>query len=382
MSKASDKRSESQRKSGSEVEYTGQDPPGKEPKEPKSEGGFKNRTEGNKLSYNPLAIDEFPQASPQEEKLFEIEADKGVSDRLRQARAIGPSVRQQTQAEILNLVLLQRELGSNPFSVKRLPCSIMRDMTRDPTLAFALYYIETPLINASYSFESKDAQLAAAVDAAYRPINSDFKTKTCNALSFGYQPLVKRWKLGKLDGIYRDKTSETPEKDMPVWPSINVDALMWKTFLALPPENCLPRWTEEGNFNGYMYSPVPIPNPMMLGVAQTYGPQVLSGYPIPLEWSIWKVNERSKNFGSLYGGPRTQRAYRFWWSFWYRWALADRSFENKADPAKIVYFPTQVADALDVNNSAQETVYNMQQQAIQIGNSIRSGTTVAFPGDF
>ena len=353
----------------------------KEPKLP-SERGFTEQDSGSRLSTNPLAIDEFPQPSPEQERAFEINTDKGVAQKLREARAIGPSVRQQTQAEILNLVLLQREIGSNPFSVRRLPFSIMRDMAADPTLAFALYYIETPLINASYSFDCEDALLAAAVDAAYRPINSDFKSKTSNSLRMGYQPLVKRFKLGKLDGIYRDKTSEKPEEDLPVWPSKNVDALMWKTFLALPPENCLPRWNEMGNFNGYMYSPVPIPNPMMLGVAQTYGPQVLSGYPIPLEWSIWKVNERNQHFGSLYGAPRTQRAYRFWWSFWYRWALADRSFENKADPAKIVYFPTEVSEALDTNNPESETPYSLQQKAIQIGNNIRSGTTVAFPGEF
>lgn len=350
-------------------------------KEPNSEGGFV-RTEGNKLTVNPLAIDEIPQPSPEQERLFDIDLDNGVAERLKQARAIGPSVRQQTQAEILNLVLLQGELGSNPFSVRRIPFSIMRDMTADPTLAFALYYIETPLINASYSFDCEDAQLAAAVDAAYRPINSDFKSKTCNSLRMGYQPMVKRWKLGKLDGVYRDKTSDKPDEDLPVWPSKNVDALLWKTFLALPPENCLPRWNEMGNYNGFMYSPVPIPNPQMLGVAQTYGPQVLSGYPIPLEFSIWKVNERNLNYGSLYGSPRTKRAYRFWWSFWYRWALADRSFENKADPAKIVYFPTQVAEALDAGNSESETAHSLMQKAIQFGSNVRSGTTSALPGDF
>lgn len=381
MAKPHDKRSESQRKSGSEVEYTGQTPPGKEPIEPNSEGGFV-RTEGNKLTYNPLAIDEIPQPSPEQERLFEVNLDKGVAERLKQARAIGPSVRQQTQAEILNLVLAGRELGANPFSVRRIPFSIMRDMANDPTLSFALYYTETPLINATWSIECEDAQVAAAVDAAFRPINSDFKTKSCNKLRMGYQPLVKRWKLGKLDGKYRDKNSSNPEEDKSVWPSKNVDALLFHTPLALPPENCLPRWNEMGNFNGFMYSPVPIPNPMMLGVAQTYGPQVLSGYPIPLEWSMWTVNERPQVWGSLYGKPRTQRAYRYWWSFWYRWALADRSYENKADPAKIVYFPTMNAEGLDANNPDSESPIDLRNKAIQAGNNIRSGSTVAFPADF
>jgi hypothetical protein len=387
--KPGDKRSEAQRKSGSEIETV---------KDPTAEGGFVsdettyernysqkgflNRSQGNKLTFNPLAIDEFPQPSPEQERLFEIDLDKGVGKLIREARAIGPSVRQQTQAEILNLVILGREIGSNPFSVRRLPFSIMRDMASDPNIAFALYYIETPLINAQWSCECEDAQLAAAVDSALRPINSDLISKFCQVLSMGYQPMVKRWKLGQLDGVYRDKTSESPDKDLKVWPSKNVDALLWKTFLALPPENCLPRWNEMGNFNGFMYSPVPIPNPMMLGVAQTYGPQVLSGYPIPLEWSMWIVNERFKQHGSLYGSPRSKRAYRFWWSYWFRWALSDRSYENKADPAKIVYYPTMVAEALDVNNPNSETPQSLQNKAIQSGNSVRSGSTVAYPGDF
>lgn len=675
MASKKDQQSEKERVSGDEILY---DSGGAQATDEKSTArsenvaGYKSRVQGNKLTYNPLSIDEYPQLSPEEERAIGIDLDKGVAERLRQARAIGPSVRQQTQAEILNLVLLARELGGNPFSVRRLPFSIMRDMAADPDIAFALYYIETPLINASWSVASPDAQIAAAVDAAFRPINSSMISKFCNALRFGYQPLVKRWELGKLSGVYRDRTSEEPEKDIDIWPSKNVDALLPKTPLALPPENCLPRWNEMGNFDGFMYSPVPIPNPMMLGVAQTYGPQILSGYPIPLEYALWIVNERSLNFGcspadepvlttdgyvpigelnemdhklvsasfstgnkqifrggrftkgtseagyafkkgvrhysgelltiktnssktrvtpehkftvkwdkeahkywavylmrrdkwwrigttrlqkdkgaacsgvgnrlqteqandawvlgvfktfrdaryyealwsqqynipdwtfkatgpkdkrnshdkymrnsdlhtesgviailldrklkkefplysraigsrrkiqagwrnqwtiqavnllpglmnipvdpidkgslpewktftvekerynglvfslevepyhhyisggaitqnSLYGSPRSKRAYRFWWSYWFRWALADRSFENKADPAKMIYYPTEVAEALDADNPFAETPLSLQQKAIQIGNSTRSGTTIAFPGDF
>ena len=257
----------------------------------------------------------------------------------------------------------------------------MRDMATDPTIAFALYYIETPLINASWSIDCEDSQLAAAVDAALRPIHADLITKFAQALAMGYQPLIKRWKLGKLSGVYRDKTSEEPEKDLAVWPSNNVDALLFKPPINLPPENCLPRWNEFGNFNGFMYSPVPIPNPMMLGVAQTYGPQILSGWPIPVESAVWVVNERQKNFGSLFGNPRSRRAYRFWWSRWYRWALADRSFETKADPAKLVYFPTDVTEALDVNTE-NETPHRLMERAIQAGRNVRSGSVVALPGDF
>lgn len=338
--------------------------------------------QGRENSYFPAALDELPEPSPAEARAVEIAVDSDVGRRIKEARSLGPSVRQQTQAEILNMVLVQRELGGNPFSVKRLPFSIMRDMSADPTIAFALYYIETPLINATFSFESPDAQLAAAVDEAFRPINSDFKTKSINRLRMGYQPMAKRWGLGQLGGSYRDRNSDNPDEDKPIWDSKNIEPLVFKTPLALPPENCLPSWDEYGNFNGFMYSYVPIPNPMMLGVAQTYGPQVIAGSPIPREYAMWLVNERSQNYGSLYGQPRLRRAYRYWWSFWFRWALADRSYENKADPAKLIYYPTQVPDALDAGNDQSEIAYSLQQKAISTGRNIRSGSVVAFPGDF
>jgi hypothetical protein len=245
----------------------------------------------------PFGVGEQPHLSPEEEVTLKKLENSNLRERLATTQAIGPSVRQQTQSEVLNLVLLYREIGSNPFSVRRLPFNVMRDMMADPDVGFAFYYIKNPLISATWSIDSPDAMLASAVDAAFRPIHADTVEKFAMSMASGFQPLAKRFRIGKLNAKYRDKNSSEPNKELDAWTSKNVDPLLFDKMISLAPENCMPKWDEFGNFNGFMYSPVPIPNPLMVGVANIFGPQVLSGYPIPKEFAIWAVNETNENYG-------------------------------------------------------------------------------------
>lgn len=332
-----------------------------------------------------LGTDQNPSLSPDQKRTLEINVDNGVKEKLAQARGTYPSVRQQTQSEVLSIDVLQRHMGANPFAVTRLPYAVMRDMLLDPDIGFANYYIKNPLISAPWMIQSQDAQLAAAVDAALRPVNSDLIEKFYGAVGTGCQPLVKKFKLEKLEAKYRDKNSSEPEKDREVWDSKNVDALVWDKFVVLPPENCVPYWSETGSMAGFMYSLVPLPNPQLVGVANMYGPPKLSSsYTIQEDYAMWITNEASENYNSIFGSPRTKRAYRFWWSFWYRWTLADRSFERKADPTLLVWYPTDVPEGIDQNDSNSEnpTPLSLQERAIQTGKNVRSGSVVTLPGEF
>lgn len=328
--------------------------------------------------------EEKPGLSPEETAVaVRLNVGSDARDRIAKSASVAPSVRQQTQSEMINMRLLHSALG-NPFSSRRIPFPILRDMLGDPMIAMGLFYVKTPLIRADWSMASPDAQLAAAVDEALRPIVSWLTIKQCGALGYGYQPMVRRFKLGKLDSVYRDPHSSDPEADKPTWTSNNVEPLLWDIPLSLPPENCLPKWNDRGEFDGFTYSVIPIPNPTLYGMSMSYTEQAVPGYPIPLDWSMWRVNEQEENFGSIFGSPRIRRAHRYWWSYWYRWNLADRSFENKADPAKIVYYPTNSPTAIDVNDPdpLAPQVQNVQARAIALGQQARSGATLAIPGDF
>lgn len=333
---------------------------------------------------SPFASIEQPGLSPEERaQAVRIAVSSGVRERIANAQSVAPSVRQQTQSEIINMALLYEQLG-NPFSIRRIPFSVLRDMMTDPMIGMGLYYIKTPLVRADWSIQSPDAQLAAAVDEALRPIVPWYNKKVTGKLGYGYQPMVKQFKLGQLRSVYRDPHSSKPEDDIPTWPSKNVEPILWDIPLSLAPEHCLPRWNDRGEFDGFTFSVIPIPNPIQLGTAYIYGYQAVPGYPIPLEYAMWAVNEQEENYGSLYGSPRIKRAYRYYWSYWFRWALADRSFENKADPAKIVYYPSDDPTGLDPNdpNPNNPKEENVQQRAIALGQQARSGATLAIPGDF
>jgi hypothetical protein len=321
---------------------------------------------------------------PSPESRYQIEELRSASigPLLKGAATQFPSSRQRTQGEIINLTLALGTLG-NPFSVRRVPFSVLRDMTTDPMIAFALYYTKIPLMRADYVMRCQDAQIAAAVDEAIRKINARVQNQICLKLSYGYQPMCKRFKLGPLRGFYRDPRGEDPERDIPVWDS-DIPALLWDDPQVLAPDHCMPRWNDAGEFAGFTYSLVPLPNPAQAGITELYGYQTIPGYTIPPEFAVWPTNEVDESQGSLYGRARTTRAYRYFWSYWYRWALADRIFESSADPVKIVYYPTDVSEAIDPNDPdpANPTALSLQRRALELGAQARQGSTLALPGDF
>jgi hypothetical protein len=80
---------------------------------------------------------------------------------------------------------------------------------------------------------------------------------------------------------------------------------------------------------------------------------------------------------SLWGFPRIGFCYRYWFSYWLRWALYDRYFERKADPPYVVYYPTDsLGGEVDENNELTKA------RALSIGDAAKSGGTIALPGDF
>lgn len=332
------------------------------------------------VSLDPVLTQATMGPSPVEERQAIVQRDQGILDRLAQAEASGPTVRQRTQSEIIDLTLLQNRLG-NPFSTRWIPFEQLREMTTDLMLAFGWWMTVTPLIRAEWSIASPDAQLAAAVDEALRPVITSDILAMSNALWFGHQPLVKRFKLGKLGGFYRDPQSSDPDADIPVWNS-SADALLWKAPAVLNPAHCLPQWDDEGQMVGFKFSQTPIPHFDLISAASAYGYEVIPGHFIGPDFAMWITNESELQFGSIFGSARTKRAYPYWWSYWFRWRLADRSYENLADPAKIVYYPVDFDRFIDPDDPDAENprVRMARQTALDLGAQTRSGATLAVPG--
>lgn len=257
-------------------------------------------------------------------------------DRLKIVRSIegkeqAPSSRSQATTWV-SWKNLGRRLGQ-PYDAEQIPYSKLRQMRRDPMIAFGLHYIKTPLVRAQWRIECEDAQIAAFIDYAWRKVHARFMFQRSLALDFGFVPMVKRFELDLPLATYRDP--ESPDTPKPVWAEGNVPALVWKPFVALPPELADPVFNDStGELDGMDWR-----GPEEQGRGGGGGG---SGPDIDIYHTLWGTNERDSVFGSLYGYPRIAYSYRYWWSYWFRWQMYDRYFERAAVPPLIVWHPDGV----------------------------------------
>jgi len=261
-----------------------------------------------------------------------------------------------------------------PFDVSRIPLSKLEEMRNDPMLAFGLMFVKVPLIRAPWYIKCSDAKRAAFVDGALRRIYGRFILAYCNSLDFGFSAMVKRFEeVPELDWTYYDVDSK---KDAPVWESKNVNPILWKPFTALNPRSVIPHWNYKGEFAGIDFSPY-----------QGVSPFGTSGYPvggslhdpskvadIPLDWALWATNEKDARFGNYWGYPRTGYATRYWWLYWYEFALSARAFERWADPPFMVFHPAE--DAVDAETGEP---INFGDEALALAEKLRSGANIAMP---
>jgi len=269
------------------------------------------------------------------------------------------------------------DLLGQPFDMTRISLSKLEQMQRDPILSFGLMFIKVPLVRAPWYIRCTDAKRAAFVDNCLRRIYGRLILSYTNCFSFGYSAMVKRFEYENPDWTYVDRDAEE-QPELPVWDSKNVDALVWKPFLALNPRFVSPHWNSKGEFAGIDFSP----NSGISAFGTSGAPlRELGGNSsskvadIPLDWALWATNEKDSVYGSLWGYPRLGYAYRYWWSYWYKFGLADRAFERWADPPIVVYHPAENAYDADGN------VVDYSAEALAFAEQLRSGANGSLPSD-
>lgn len=312
-----------------------------------------------------------------------------LQKRLAQSRV--PSTQLQTQ-QWINWTSMSDVLGQ-PFDTTRIPLSKLEQMRRDSMLAFGLSLCKVPLVRAPWYIKSSDPQRASFIDGALRKIYGRFILAYTNSFDFGFSAMVKRFEYGVPDWTYVDYESggETggnsdgvagAERD--VWPDKGVQALLWKPFMALSPRIAVPHWNSQGEFAGIDYTAG--------GGIGAFGTSGSAGFPwsngssgtttskptnragdIPMDWALWATNEKDSVFGSLWGYPRLGYAYRYWWSYWYKFGLADRAFEKWADPPVQVHYPAD--SGLDVHGNPVD----FGDVALGVAEQLRSGANIAMP---
>lgn len=270
----------------------------------------------------------------------------------------------QSRARALGAFRLDDMIGKfNPENITLKQRKLMR---RDPMIKLGLHYRKVPLINAPRRVECDDPQIKAFVEKNLERHFTRITVQMLLAYDWGYQPIVKMFKPEiPTDWTYEDPVNHEL-KD--VWPEKNIPAVVWDDFQALPPLGAEVVFTKDGQkFNGFKH--------------QSFSPTLDgSGGPliVPPEYALWVTNERDESYGDWYGYPITGYVYRYWWSYWYRFLLADRHFEQDADPPlKIEYPPGSGPDPDDPNSEVDNYVI-----ALKVGVNLRDGATIALPSDY
>lgn len=281
-----------------------------------------------------------------------------------------PSSRQQLGA-FTNWRALQDSLGQ-PFNNERIPLSKLKLMRRDPMLAFGLHYQKMPKVKAPWYMKSTDVQVAAFMDGAIRPIIASLIVAIEQKKEFGFQAIAKRFALKAPDTTYLDPDTG---KEVAAWDSTGgIEPVTFKKFVPLPPEGVEPIFDEgTGEFAGIKYKP---PKGSASVGQKAKGAGGSSGeVELDIYHSLWVTNAIESVFGNMFGYPLIGHAYPYWWSYWFRWAIADRAFEKKGDPAVIVRHPQ---GEIDLGNG--ETIAN-QDYALLMGERLRAGASIALPSE-
>lgn len=255
---------------------------------------------------------------------------------------------------------------TSKFDVTKIPIDKLHQMRRDPMIAFALFFVKASLMRARWVISCEDAQVAAFVDNALREIYSSLAAQYLLKLDYGWSAVVKRFTLSNPDWTYIDPTVDATSPRKLVWDQGSIQAVTLKPFIPLPPESADPIYDNDGSFAGITYKPVKT------------GPGANTDEKkFDVLHSLWFTNERDSVWGSLWGYPRTGYAYRFWWSFWFNWGLADRHFEKDSDPPAVVRYPSQDADLLGVDGKRLST----RDMALNVGEKARSNSVIALPSE-
>lgn len=291
-------------------------------------------------------------------------------------REQAPRVIDQTGSWV-NWTNVRDQLGQN-FDVERIPLRKLRQMRRDPMIAFGLHYRKVPLAQAEWHIEAADKtgpnpQVSAFMTNAWRQVHARFIFQRTQDFDFGWQAIAQRFALGNPGGYYIDPAETNVDNRVkPVWDEGTVRPIIWKPFVALPPEQVAPVFNTNGDFDGMIYdkaatqtAPINV-NPTKLTKDQMR---------IDVYHSLWGTNDRDSAFGSLYGYPLISHAYRYWWSYWFRWAMADRAFERQALPPLVAYHPD--GSYIDPD-TGQEVSYQEVSQVT--AESLRANAIATVPG--
>ena len=287
-----------------------------------------------------------------------------------------PTVAQQTPST--DLWNRMRDVLGPPFDSERVTLYQMRQMRKDAMIAFGLHYIKVPLVRANWHIEARDkdgpnAQVAAFVDAALRPIYARLIFQRTLALDFGFQASVKRFIMKNPGGIYSDTREENEENRIkPIWDEGSVEPVIWKAPVPLRPELVQVVFDDKtGEFAGMTYA---APQVQRASTKTSRG-KSKGLMEIDVYHSYWGTNAKDDEHGSIYGFPRTGHARDYWWSYKFLFQLSNRGYERVAIPPVIAFHP-EGSSVIDEETGEMRPNWEI---ALEMADRLRSNAVAAVP---
>jgi SPP1 gp7 family putative phage head morphogenesis protein len=297
-----------------------------------------------------------------------------------------PSAR--TRTEFFDPAVFVSRHG-RPYSSLKLPVSTMKEMRTDALLRFAQLVSRVPIFTGKWRIECASARKAAFVDEALRRIIGRLIMQFYESWNFGWQAEVKQFGLMSPSWTFIDREAEGGAAARPVWDGgPGIPALVWEPFVPLRPESVTPVWTAGGAFNGIALSSTGTTGAYSIPTVPVAADDVIDAPPgissfftgdderrkVDVDHSLWVVNERDSQFGSIWGRSRLSYAYKYWYSYEMTLGILNRSVERKGDPTIIVTFP-QGSSRINNQDVPNQTI------AFDIGNKARSGSVLVVPSE-
>lgn len=230
------------------------------------------------------------------------------------------------------------------FDPEAIGLKTLLKMRAHHAIALGLQVIAAPLINAEWDIECKDEEVKTFLKAAIDRIYLKMLLYSLPAIELGFAAFTKQWAA----------EIPSPTDNIEVWKNSSVLPVIIKNLKQLDP---------------LTVSPI-VENDEFKGISQ-------KGTPIDRMYSVWMTHYRHKVWGNLWGWPLLTNAYKLWYSSSFRFGLRDRHIEDRVSPPVVVRFPPGWTEI----PSTGDKVYH-RDLALKIGQSIRSGETVALPSDY
>lgn len=297
-----------------------------------------------------------------------------MRDRLDQDPAPSPQIR--TEQAVMRGIMDYLG-GASAVSAQRMPLKHRYEMRTDAIIAYAHLNSVASQLQAKYKVVCRNPQKAAGIDRSLRRIYGTFVIQSSEARYMGWQAMVKEFEDFRPDWEYIDNNPDGTKSVKKVWDEGSIPMKVWAPFVPLRPETVQPHWNAAGRFNGIELGAV---GPWSFSTVPTVVREVdgdrTTRDVVPVENSLWVVNNRHGEFGSIWGSPRTVTVYKFWKAYEAILAVINTAVQRKGDPLWLILYPTG-----DTPWGPDKVLTPNQVVAKQLATSARSGAVLTMPSE-